>query len=161
LDQKTSSIPPARSTFHERRRWSPIAADEATHTAGASDTRGEYTPVITSWTYPSAFDGVTPAHMHRVRDMAANGNYRKSDQAKGWIGYAVAEVLGLDPSDEADKKQIKAILKKWFADGVLDTKERYDEQQRKNRPFVVPGNWNEQPDQDGLNADESILKPSA
>jgi len=99
--------------------------------------------------------------MHRVRDMAANGNYRKSDQAKGWIGYAVAEVLGLDPSDEADKKQIKAILKKWFADGVLDTKERYDEQQRKNRPFVVPGNWNEQPDQDGLNADESILKPSA
>jgi hypothetical protein len=81
--------------------------------------------------------------MHRVRDMAANGNYRKSDQAKDWIGYAVAEVLDLDPSDEADKRQIKAILKKWFANGVLDTKDRYDEQQRKTRPFVVPGNWNE------------------
>jgi hypothetical protein len=52
-------------------------------------------------------------------------------------------VLNLDPDDEADKRQIKAILKKWFANGVLDTKDRYDEQPRKNRPFVVPGNRNE------------------
>jgi hypothetical protein len=105
---------------------------------------GEYTPVITSWTYPNAFDSVTPAHMNRVRDMAANGNYRKSEQAKDWIGYAVAEVLDLDPSDDADRKQIKAILKKWFANGVLDTKKRLDEH-REMRPFVVPGNWNEAP----------------
>ena len=84
--------------------------------------------------------------------MAANGNYRKSDQAKDWIGYAVAEVLDLDPSDEADKRQIKAILKKWFANGVLDTKDRYDEQQRKNRPFVVPGNWNEAPAGETMNS---------
>jgi hypothetical protein len=89
---------------------------------------------------------------HRVRDMAANGNYRKSDQAKDWIGYAVAEVLDLDPSDEADKKQIKAILKKWFANGVLDTKEQLDEK-RMPRPFVVPGNWNEKP-ADGTSATE-------
>jgi hypothetical protein len=68
--------------------------------------------------------------------MAANGkNYRKSDQTKDWIGYAVAEVLDLDPSDEADKRQIKAILKKWFANGVLDTKERLDEK-RMPRPFA-------------------------
>jgi hypothetical protein len=103
---------------------------------------GEYTPVITSWTYPNAFDSVTPAHMHRVRDMAANGNYRKDPQADNWIGNTVAEVLDLDPSDEADKKQIKAILKKWFANGVLDVKTRPDENRMK-RSFVVPGNWNE------------------
>jgi hypothetical protein len=56
-------------------------------------------------------------------------------------------VLDLDPDDEADKKRIKAILKKWFANGVLTTAERKDEH-RHAKKFVVPGNWREQPDDD-------------
>jgi hypothetical protein len=105
---------------------------------------GEKTPVITAWTYPNAFDSVTTAHMHQVRDKAEKGSYRKSDQAENWIGIAVAEVLDLDATDEADRKQIKAILKKWFANGVLAVKTRLDDK-RMPRPFVVPGNWNEAP----------------
>jgi hypothetical protein len=105
---------------------------------------GEYTPVVTTWTYPNAFDAVTPEHMHCVREMARTGSYRRDPQANDWIGKAVAEVLDLDPGDEADRKQIKAILKKWFANGVLDTEPRKDKDSKK-RPFVVPGNWNEAP----------------
>jgi hypothetical protein len=106
---------------------------------------GEYTPVVTTWTYPNAFDTVTTDHMHRARVIAAAGSYRKDPQSDDWIGKPVAEMLDLDISDDADRKQLKSILKKWFANGVLDTKERYDEQQRKKRPCVVPGNWKEAP----------------
>jgi hypothetical protein len=52
---------------------------------------GEDTPTVAAWTYPNAFDAVTPEHVHRVRTMAAEGNYRKDSRAEDWIGRAVAE----------------------------------------------------------------------
>lgn len=105
---------------------------------------GQDTPVVLPWNYPSPFDSITVEHMHRVRAMAAAGSYRKDPQADNWIGLAVAEVSGLDAADETDKKQIKDVLKTWFANGVLTTEERKDGK-RMSRFFVVPGNWNEEP----------------
>jgi hypothetical protein len=101
---------------------------------------GEDTPTVTAWTYPNAFDAVTPEHVHRVRTMAAEGSYRKDSRAEDWIGRAVAEVLDLDLEDEADRKQVKDILKTWFANGVLDVKPQKDGT-RHERTYVVPGNW--------------------
>jgi hypothetical protein len=72
--------------------------------------------------------------------MAAAGSYRKDSRSEDWIGRAVAEVLDLDLNDEADLKQVKNILKTWFANGVLDVKPRKDET-RHERNYVVPGNW--------------------
>jgi hypothetical protein len=97
--------------------------------------------VVVPWNYPTPFDAVTPAHMQRVREMATAGSYPRDPQADDWIGKAVAEVLDLDISEEADLKQIKTILKTSFANGVLATAERKDEGQRKKRTFVVPENW--------------------
>lgn len=103
---------------------------------------GEYTPTVAAWAYPNLFDAVTPDHMHRVRAMAAAGSYRKDSRSEDWIGRAVAEVLDLDLNDEADLKQVKNILKTWFANGVLAVKSQKDEA-RHERAYVVPGNWNE------------------
>ena len=105
---------------------------------------GDDIGVPKSWTYPGAFDAVTPDHVHRVRTMAATSSYRKDPQADNWIGKAVAEVLGLDPEDEADKKQTKTVLKVWFENGVLATEERKDPETRHSRAYVVPGNWDEE-----------------
>jgi hypothetical protein len=104
---------------------------------------GEDTPTVEPWTFPTAFDSVTTDHMHRVRAMAGNGKYRKDPRADDWIGNAVAEVVGLDLDDEADRKQVNSMLKTWFGNGVLITKNAKDEH-RKARPYVVPGNWNEE-----------------
>jgi hypothetical protein len=101
---------------------------------------GEDTPTVAAWAYPNAFDIVTVEHMHKVRAMAAAGSYRKDSRSEDWIGRAVAEVLDLDLNDEADLKQMKNILKTWFANGVLDVKPRKDET-RHERNYVVPGNW--------------------
>ena len=45
---------------------------------------------------PGLFEGVTTADMMGVRVMAGEGEYRSDPQSEGWIGKAVAEVLGLD-----------------------------------------------------------------
>jgi AAA domain len=101
---------------------------------------GEDTPTVVSWTFPGAFDAVTTDHMHRVRATVTAGDYRKDTRADDWVGHVVAEVLNLDLDDEADNKQVKEILKTWFANGVLATEKRKDEA-RRERVFVVPGHW--------------------
>jgi hypothetical protein len=69
-------------------------------------------------------------------EFSLGGAYRRDPQADDWIGKAVAEVLDLD--EEADRKQVRAILKTWFASRVLTTAERKDEN-RHAKKFVVPG----------------------
>jgi hypothetical protein len=123
---KANIAPPAKAT------WYKIVSVPCAN--------GEHTPTVTAWTYPNAFDAVTPEHMHRMRTMAAEGKYRKDSRAEDWIGRAVAEVLDLDLDDEADRKQVKDILKTWFANGVLEVKPQKDGT-RHERAYVVPGNW--------------------
>jgi hypothetical protein len=101
---------------------------------------GEDTPTVVAWTYPSVFDQVTPDHVARIRTIAASGSYRKDSRSADWIGRPVAEMLDLDLEDEADRKQLKQILKTWFANHVLTTKEGQDDNRNK-RMFVVPGAW--------------------
>jgi hypothetical protein len=101
---------------------------------------GEDTPTIVVWSYPSPFDSVTAEHMQQVRAMAADGNYRKDSRAEDWIGRAVAKVLDLDLENQADRKQVKTILKTWFTNRVLTTKNCNDKT-RRPRVYVVPGDW--------------------
>jgi hypothetical protein len=104
---------------------------------------GQDTPIVMPWTYPNAFDNITPDHMHRIRTMVAAGSYRKDSRSEDWVGKAVAEMLDLDTEEEADRKQVKAVLKTWFANGVLTTDKRQD-QWRQWKAFVVPGNWTDE-----------------
>jgi hypothetical protein len=56
---------------------------------------------------------------------------------------ALAKHLGLDP--EADRKKLNAVLRTWYANGVLAVETRKDGL-RHERQYVVPGNWNEEVD---------------
>jgi hypothetical protein len=55
--------------------------------------------------FPGAFEGVTTAHMHAVRELARSGKYRADVRAKEWIGGAVTDVLDLDIENEGDSLQ--------------------------------------------------------
>jgi hypothetical protein len=99
---------------------------------------GDNVTTVKAWKFPSAFDGVTTAHMTQVRSLAADGEYRADPQSPLWIGEAVAEVLGLDVTDH--KKRIKSLLKAWLDTGVLKVEQRKDAN-RKVRLHVVPGDW--------------------
>jgi hypothetical protein len=107
---------------------------------------GDSVAAVAAWKLPGAMDAVTTDHMHRVRTIVREGSYRKDSRSPEWVGLAIADELGLDP--EADLAKLKEILKCWFKSGVLATETRQD-QSRKNRTFVIPGNWNEDQELDG------------
>ena len=103
---------------------------------------GEQVAVVEAWTFPDAFKGVTTAHMHAVRRLVQEGNYRADIRAKTWVGYAVIQTLKLTRSKE-HRTKAKGILKAWFENGVLAKEEREDPQSRKSFEFVIPGDWQE------------------
>src|SRR5258708_3567823 len=54
-------------------------------------------------------------------------NYRYDPRSPDWVGLALAKHLGLDP--RADRKKLNAILRAWYANGVLAA-----ESQRRGAP---------------------------
>ena len=97
---------------------------------------GDDVGVVLPWHYPGAFDGVTTAHLERVRTMAREGNYRSDPRSPDWIGRAVADVLNLDSDN--DKGRIKELIKTWLANGALRKVERQGAD-RHRHVFVEPG----------------------
>jgi hypothetical protein len=107
---------------------------------------GDDVAVVTPWTFPGPLEGVTTEQMHRVRELVRSGSFRKDLRADDWVGHAVADVLGLDLDIDGNKKRLKKILTIWFDNGVLATEQREDEH-RKKKAFVIPGDWNEGQDE--------------
>jgi hypothetical protein len=99
---------------------------------------GDEVAVVTPWAFPGPLDGVTVDQMRHVRELVRSGSYRKDVRSDDWVGHAVAEVLSI----EGSKDRVKKILKIWFANGVLATERRNDDH-RKEKVFVIPGDWNE------------------
>jgi hypothetical protein len=95
-----------------------------------------------SWTPPDPFANVATADMHWTRETVRNGNYRRDPRSHDWVGRALAQRLKLDPDTKGDREKLIAILKTWFAKGVLAIEIRKDTK-RRDKEFVVPGNWNE------------------
>jgi hypothetical protein len=106
---------------------------------------GDEIACATPWKPPDPFKDVTTADMHKCRTLAQTGAYRLDSRSGDWIGYAIAGVLKINVSHGADNKRedlarIKQIIKTWIKHGVLATEKRQDNN-RKERNFVVPGSW--------------------
>jgi hypothetical protein len=105
--------------------------------------QGDNVQVVTRWDYPKVFDGVSVDTIRLVRDLVARDDCRKDAKSPDWIGLRIAGLLDIDAGPgTAGRRRINKILKSWFAEGVLTTVTRMDEH-RKEREFVVPGNWTE------------------
>lgn len=95
--------------------------------------------VATAWCMPGLMDNVTAADCEQVIAMVrADPTFRMDCQASNWIGYAIAEVLGLDVSHKPDREQVNRVLRMWIDNGALATQRRLDDH-RKTRSFVIPG----------------------
>src|SRR5262249_7417622 len=102
---------------------------------------GDEIACASPWKPPDPLQGVTAADMHKCRTLAQTGAYRLDSRASDWVGYMVAEVLGINVVHGADNKRediarIKQILKTWIKHGVLTTEKRRDSN-RKERDFVI------------------------
>ena len=70
-----------------------------------------------AWDYPQPFDNVSPDDMRWMREEVRHQKYRYDPRSPDWVGLALAKHLGLDP--RADRKKLNAILRAWYANGVL------------------------------------------
>ena len=75
--------------------------------------------------------------MEFVRRAVREKSYRLDTRAKDWIGHLVAQRLGLDPSNTADRQDIKEFLRACLKRGIFAVESRTDAK-CKERQFVVP-----------------------
>jgi len=100
--------------------------------------------VVTAWTWPDAFEGLTSHDLKAVQNRVAGGRWRADVRSGEWVGRAVAEVLELDLDEEADRARVKALLRTWLGNRSLVTVER-DDGSRRRRKYVEVGTWVETP----------------
>jgi AAA domain len=122
---------------------------------------GDEIACATSWKPTNPFDGVSVADMLKCRNVAQGGAYRTSSQSRDWIGFVVAEVLGINISfdgenDVKDVARVKEILRQWFKNKVLATEKRQDAH-RKERDFVVAGPWQPETPASEVYADDDTV----
>ena len=100
---------------------------------------GDNVQVVESWKFPEIVNSVTQEEMEFIRATAQAGVYNRwNTQAKYWIGRPLADWLGLDPKNKADRQDIQAKLNACRKSGVIVIKVEQDTKRRK-REFVVPG----------------------
>jgi hypothetical protein len=98
---------------------------------------GDSVAALEPWKYPGAFDTVRPEHIETVRAMIrSSNNFRIDSRSPEWVGRVIADVVGFDADDEADRKSIKKIIDTWIDNKVLFKVPRKDEK-RKSRVYVA------------------------
>lgn len=142
-DDKSNRAPAAEA------EWFRIASQDVGNSRGADDPYGEYgdnVGVVIRWTPPDAFDGLTTDHLLRVQKRVADGAWKESVQANDWVGFAVAEALGLDAGkgEGTDRKRISRLIGTWIATGALVVVKRRDPAKREEKPYVEVGAWADQ-----------------
>jgi hypothetical protein len=114
---KANMSPPADAATWRRLASVTLDNGDALHP-------GESVGVVTKWTPPRAFDGVTVEAAQRVRRALAAANHalgeaRKSDKSPQWAGLIVAEALGIDGESKAVRARVRDLIATWLASGVL------------------------------------------
>ena len=98
---------------------------------------GDNVQVVESWKFPEAVNAVTQEEMEFIRATAQAGiDNRWDTRAKHWVGRPLAERLGLDLQNKADREDIKAKLNACRKSGII-TIERRQDANRVVREFVV------------------------
>lgn len=94
--------------------------------------------VVTKWTPPALFEGVSTLLIDRAFRAIETGKWRRDGQADEWIGHPLSAALGLD-LDKA-KTRLKGMIDAWIKSGALEVYEALDEKRHKKK-FVRLGNW--------------------
>jgi AAA domain/Bifunctional DNA primase/polymerase, N-terminal len=115
---------------------------------------GDEIAVIVPHTPPDAFEGVTVSDLAAIQARLAEtpeAERRANNQATGWVGHIVADVLGYghvskdnaDDDDQATEKRnlrnkINHLIRQWVDNGALIEYNGKD-QSRKTTPFIEVG----------------------
>jgi hypothetical protein len=140
-DGKVNLVPPP-----EGKDWYKIVSvDLGNGDPDSIVSRGDSVGVVTTWQWPNPLDGLTGADFDKAATAIRAGRWRESQQAKDWVGWAVAGALDIDmgPFKKSDKTaaekaataRVAAIVWVWIAAGSLIVTDGLDEK-RMPRKFV-------------------------
>jgi RecA-family ATPase len=123
---------------------------------------GDTVACSTLWKPPDPFKGMTTRDVEVGRKVAQGGAHRADSQSPLWFGYALAEHLNINvrygrTNKKEDLARIKAIIKKWLKNNVLDTEFREDEK-RKKRQYIIPGTFHIPDPMGGYSDDEMQIQ---
>jgi hypothetical protein len=106
---------------------------------GDNDMPGDSVGVVTRWTFPDPFDGVTVNDLRAAQEaVSAGGPWRENCQATDWVGKPIAEALRLDIKNPSHAMKVKMLLKTWIENRMFVCVEGLDAKRNK-RVFVEVG----------------------
>ena len=120
------ALPPDRVTWLRQ-------ASIAIGPPGESDP--ETVGVVELWNWPKPLAGVTGSDFDKVAIVIRAGHWRESSQANDWVGIAVAQALGFDLGEPAEKAKVKGMIKAWIKAKSLVAEYEFDNH-RDRRLFV-------------------------
>jgi phage/plasmid primase-like uncharacterized protein len=102
---------------------------------------GDFVAIVSKWTPPDPFEGITPAHARAVQEAIAalDTPAAANSQATGWVGHVIAPVVGLDLADDRQKARVKALIRSWLQTGVLIESKHHDTRKGREVPVIVVG----------------------
>ncbi|QOZ34429.1 AAA family ATPase [Bradyrhizobium sp. CCBAU 53421] len=131
---KANNSPPAEGK--DWYRIIPISLGNGSALAPQGDSVG----VVVKWKWPDPLDGVSGADFEAAAQSIRAGRWRENPQAKDWVGWPIAKVLGLDlHGNKADKAKVTGLIKIWIGAGNLIVVDELDEK-RMTRKYVQVAN---------------------
>jgi hypothetical protein len=91
--------------------------------------------VVSRWTYPDALADVTASDWDKCAAAIKVGTWRAHHSSNRWVGNCIAQVMGLDVAQKADRKKVTKLISLWKAAGSLIEYEDLDENSEK-RQFI-------------------------
>jgi hypothetical protein len=116
LNDKTNMAPPA-----DKSDWYQIKSVQLDN--GEFDAPGDSVGVICRAEVISAFEGLSVGDLKKfqcaLKDAGEKG-LAYNQQAQDWAGYALAVILGRDPSSKAEKRRLKQIIDRYIDSKVVE-----------------------------------------
>lgn len=132
-DDKNNRAPPADSSD-----WYRLESVILPNGIG-EDCFGDSVGVVVPWTPPATgAEVLDPVLVAELQKLIADSEWRESERAQHWAGKAVAQALGLDLDNKAERARIKAVLKMCVTNGWLRIEARRDGN-REMRSWIVVG----------------------
>lgn len=100
---------------------------------------GDDVGVVTEWHPPSTEIDLTPEQVEAIQKRCDAERPGFDSQAGDWAGKIIAEVIGLDTSDHADKRKAKNILNQMIERGDLMQVRAAKKRKAGDRPIVLAG----------------------
>lgn len=99
-----------------------------------ADVTGDHVGVATLRAFASVSNEMDETTVERIKDALRGGEWRENFRSNAWAGFAVADVMGLDPKE--DRSEIEQTLREMKGMNAIRIDRRTDKNGNKV-PFVV------------------------